>query len=130
MPTLTHIFFHLQRQLFPALEEELGPLSALDEQFCQVISLLNLGPLMRRFAWVGNGCPPHERTWLFHAYLAKTVYQFPTTAALIAALKAQPRLRRLCGWDSPGETSPASRLSPARLPPLRRKNGRSAFTRR
>ncbi|MBM3888756.1 MAG: transposase [Verrucomicrobia bacterium] len=103
MPTLTHIFFHLQRQLFPALEEELGPLSALDEQFCQVISLLNLGPLMRRFAWVGNGCPPHERTWLFHAYLAKTVYQFPTTAALIAALKAQPRLRRLCGWDSPGD---------------------------
>ena len=103
MPTLPDILFHLQRQLFPALEEELGSLSTLDEQFCQVVSLLNLGPLMRRFAWVGNGCPPRQRTWLFHAYLAKSVYQFPTTAALIAALKAQPRLRRLCGWDSPGD---------------------------
>jgi hypothetical protein len=58
---------------------------------------------MRRFAWVGNGCPPHQRTWIFHAYLAKSVYQFPSTAALIAALKAQPRLRRLCGWDSAGD---------------------------
>ena len=33
-------------------------------------------------------------------HLAKSVYQFPTTTALMAALKAQPHLRRLCGLDS------------------------------
>ncbi|MBI5688411.1 MAG: transposase [Verrucomicrobia bacterium] len=113
MLTLTDVFFHLQRQLFLALEEELDSLSALDEQFCQVVSMLNLGPLMRRFAWVGNGCPPRQRTWLFHAYLAKSVYQFPTTAALIAALKAQPRLRQLCGWDSAGNIRSESTFSRA-----------------
>jgi hypothetical protein len=29
-----------------------------------------------------------------------TLYQFPTTGALIEALKTRPTLRRLCGWES------------------------------
>lgn len=40
---LTTIFHGLQRQLFPALAAELGPLSALDQQFCEVISLTQGG---------------------------------------------------------------------------------------
>jgi hypothetical protein len=112
-PTFSDLWQHLQRQLFPVLEEELGPLSELDEQFCQAVSLLDLGPLMRRFAWVGNGCRPHERTWMFHAYLAKSIYQFPTTEALREALQARPRLRRLCGWESGGEVPSASTFSRA-----------------
>lgn len=101
--TLPDLWQHLQRQLFPMLAEELGPLSELDEQFCQAVSVLDLGPLMRRFAWIENGRPPHERTWLFHAFLAKSIYQFPTTEALIDALRTRPRLRQLCGWASAGE---------------------------
>ena len=97
---LSDLWQHLQRQLCPMLTEELGPLSELDEQFCQCVSVLDLGPLMRRFAWVENGRPPHERTWMFHAFLAKTIYQFPTTEALIDALMTRPRLRQLCGWES------------------------------
>ena len=42
------------------LTEELGPLSELDEQFCQTVSVLDLGPLMRRFAWLENGRPAHR----------------------------------------------------------------------
>ncbi len=57
MPDLTTIFHHLQRQLFPALASELGPLSALDQQFCEVISLSNLGRFTRRYEWYGNGAP-------------------------------------------------------------------------
>jgi hypothetical protein len=95
------------------LDDELGPLSTVDEQFCQVVSLLDLGPLMRRFAWIGNGCPPHERTWLFHAFVAKSVYQFATTGALLHALQAQPGLRRLCGWDGAGEVPSEATFSRA-----------------
>jgi len=51
MADLTTIFHHLQRQLFPALAAELGPLSALDQQFCEVISLTDLGRFTRRYAW-------------------------------------------------------------------------------
>lgn len=100
---LPDLWQHLQRQLFPMLAEELGPLSELDEQFCLTVSVLDLGPLMRRFAWIENGRPPHERTWMFHAFLAKSIYQFPTTEALIDALQTRPRLRQLCGWESAGE---------------------------
>ena len=97
--TLPALWQHLQRQLFPMLTEELGPLSELDAQFCQTVAVLDLGPLMRRFAWIGNGCPPHERAWLFHAFLAKSIYQFPTTEALLDALQTRSRLRQLCGWE-------------------------------
>jgi hypothetical protein len=100
---LTTIFHSLQRQLFPVLEEELGPLTALDQQFCEVISLTQLGCFTGVYEWCGEGRPPCSRLWLAHAFIAKHVYQFPATGALIEALKTRPTLRRLCGWDSAGE---------------------------
>jgi len=100
---LTTIFHSLQRQLFPAIEEELGPLTALDQQFCEVISLTQLGCFTGVYEWCGEGRPPCARLWLAHAFIAKHVYQFPTTGALIEALKTRPTLRRLCGWESAGE---------------------------
>lgn len=103
MSDLVTIFRHVQRQLFPMLEEEMGPLSALDRQFCEVVSLTNLGRFTRPYEWCGNGAPPHARVWLAHAFLAKSVYQFPTTSALLDALRSRPTLRRLCGWESASE---------------------------
>ena len=103
MAELTTIFHHLPRQLFPALTDELGALSALGQQFCEVIALTDPGRFTRRYEWCGNGCPPHQRIWLAHAFIAKQVYQFPTTGALMDALKSRPLLRQLCGWESPGE---------------------------
>lgn len=103
MIELAKIFHHVQRQLFPMLEVELGPLSELDRQFCEVISLTDLGRFTRPYEWCGNGAPPHARVWLMHAFIAKSVYQLPTTAALVEALRSRPMLRRLCGWESAGE---------------------------
>jgi hypothetical protein len=100
---LTTIFHGLQRQLFPALEEELGPLTALDQHFCEVISLTDLGRFTVASEWCGEGRPPCRRLWLAHAFIAKSVYQFPTTGALIEALKTRPTLRRLCGWENAGD---------------------------
>ena len=67
------------------------------------MALTDLGRFTRRYAWGGNGCPPCPRTWLAHAFIAKSVYQFPTTSALIDALKSRLQLRQLCGWESAGE---------------------------
>lgn len=103
VPSLPTIYFQLQRQLFPILEEEMGPLSALDEQFSEVLALAELSRFTRPYEWCGNGAPPHARVWLMQAFIAKSVYQFPTTASLIEALGSRPRLRRLCGWESPGD---------------------------
>ena len=103
MLDLTTIFHNLQRQLFPMLEEEIGPLTVLDQQFCEVISLTQLGRFTASYEWCGEGRPPCPRVWLAHAYIAKHVYQFPTTGALIEALHTRPTLRRLCGWEGVGE---------------------------
>jgi hypothetical protein len=85
--------------LFPLLLDELGGLGEKDHQFVKVVSLLPLGRLLGRYDWTGIGRPPHERTWLLHAFIAKSVYGLPTTEALVALLKVNPTLRRLCGWE-------------------------------
>jgi hypothetical protein len=72
------------------LAEEIGPLSELDRQFCEVISLTDLGRFTRPYEGCGNGAPPHARVLLVHAFVAKSVYQFPTTAALVDALCSHP----------------------------------------
>lgn|SRR2546425_499995 len=100
MPQILEIWNHLQRRLFPVLEEEIGPLTEKDRHFVEVISLVPLGPFLEPYRWSGIGCPPKERAWIVHALIAKAVYQFPTTRALLEALKARPNLRRLCGWES------------------------------
>ena len=100
---LQDIWQHLQRRLFPVLLEEVGELGEKDQKFIQVVSLLPLGPFMSRYDWCVIGCPPHERTWLLHAFIAKEVYQFATREALVDALKARPTLRRLCGWETVDE---------------------------
>lgn len=113
MPALQDLWQHLQRQLFPVLTEELGPLGAKDQQFVQVVSLLPMGRFLARHEWCGNGRPPHERIWLLHAFIAKAIYQVPTTEALLDALKARPTLRRLCGWETAAELPERSTFSRA-----------------
>ncbi len=105
---LQNIWQHLQRQLFPVLMEELGELGEKDQRFVEVVSLLPLGPFLSRYDWCGIGCPPHERAWLVHAFIAKEVYQFATREALVDGIKARPTLRRLCGWETVEQIPSAS----------------------
>jgi len=113
MPALHDLWGHLQRQLFPVLTEEIGPLGIKDQQLVQVVALLPMSQFLSRYEWCGNGRPPHERGWLLHAFIAKSIYQLPTTEALIDALKARPTLRRLCGWESSSELPDRSTFSRA-----------------
>jgi len=113
MSATLEIWNHLQRQLFPVLVEELGALTEKDRQFVEVMALVPLGSLLESYRWCGVGCPPHERTWLVHAFIAKSVYQFTTTRALLEALVARPTLRRLCGWQSASEVPHESTFSRA-----------------
>jgi len=89
MSALHDMFRHLQRQLLPVVTEEVGPLGAKDQQFVEVISLLPLGRFLEPYQGCGVGRPPHERVWILHAFIAKSVYGFATTEALRDALRAQ-----------------------------------------
>ena len=45
-----------------------------------------------------DGRPEADRVNLACAFLAKAVWDIPTTRALIERLEVDPRLRNLCGW--------------------------------
>jgi hypothetical protein len=107
------IWNHIQRQLFPVLVEEFGSLTQKDRQLVEVMGLIPLESFLDPYRWCGIGCPPHERTWLLRAFIAKSIYEFPTTRALLEALSARPTLRRLCGWESAGEVPHESTFSRA-----------------
>jgi transposase len=88
----------LQNQLFPAMEQELGPMGEHHQRFVKALVLLE----MDGFVTVrqGRGRPAHDRANIARAFLAKAVYNFPHTRALIDRLHADIMLRRLCGWET------------------------------
>ncbi len=87
----------LQGQLFPALEEELGALSALHRTFIRALGLLQLEGFTARRQ--GPGRPAHDRASVARAFLAKAVFNLPHTRALLDRLAHDAALRRLCGWE-------------------------------
>jgi hypothetical protein len=89
----------LQQELFPVLEPSIGPLEKKLELLAAVVSMTPLGRILsanRSFA----GRPAKDRTALATAFLAKAVFNLPTTRDLISRLRVDAALRRLCGWYS------------------------------
>jgi hypothetical protein len=91
------------------LEEELCELDEKHREFVAVCETCAPQAHMATDRWVGNGCPPKDRLSLCKAFIAKAVWDFPTTSALIDAVLHRPTLRRLCGWETlaeiPGEST-------------------------
>jgi hypothetical protein len=87
----------LQDRLFPALVENLGPLSECQQEFVRALALLE----MDGFVGVrhGRGRPGHDRASMARAFLAKAIFNLPHTRALLERLSQDAVLRRLCGWE-------------------------------
>ena len=58
--------------------------------------------LVEKFLWSGRipGRPAKDRVALARAFLAKAMFDLPTTRDLIERLEVDSMLRRLCGWSS------------------------------
>lgn len=97
---LSNTNISIQRHLFPALKEEIGKLSDNEQKFIRIIELINLPRYLTSFYWCGTGRKPHSRISLAKAFVAKAVWNMPTTRALLDMINSSPSLRRLCGWDS------------------------------
>lgn len=88
----------LQKSLFPRLEDEVGPLTDKHRQVVTVLGLVNVEAFI---PWRGvqAGRPPQDRAAIARAFVAKAICNLPTTRVLIDVLKADTRLRRICGWE-------------------------------
>ena len=103
----------IQAWLFPMLEDELGELDEKHREFVAVCEMCDPRPHMRGYRWIGYGCPPKSRLALFKAFVAKAIWDFPTTRDLIDAVRHRPTLRRLCGWETLGQVPSEATFSRA-----------------
>jgi hypothetical protein len=113
MNILSNIWNHIQKQLFPWLEQILDPLSEKEKEFVQIVSLLNLPNHVKIFDWRGFGRKKESRLNIAKAFIAKAVFNFETTELLIEYLISCKNIRILCGWDFAYEVPSPSTFSRA-----------------
>ena len=96
---LSDYWYAFQQELFPT--SELGPMGERYELFVAVLELVRVEALLPYFrGQVGR--PEEDRAALARAFIAKAVFDIPTTRGLIERLEVDGRLCRLCGWSGAG----------------------------
>ena len=98
---LSDYWYAFQQELFPRLESELGPMGERYELFVAVLELVRVEALLPHFRGQVER-PEEDRAALARAFIAKAVFDVPTTRALIERLEVDGRLCRLCGWSGAG----------------------------
>ena len=99
MNRLFSLWSSIQQYLIPYVEENLAPLSAKEAEFVRAAELAGVDGIAREYMWTGCGRKPRERKAIILAFIAKAVWNLPTTRALIDFLRASRTARTLCGWE-------------------------------
>jgi hypothetical protein len=102
----------IQTTLFPWLEEELGPLTENQQQLVQTLEIIRVEQHLPPHFRV-PGRPPKDRAAIARAFVAKAVYDMPTTRVLLDRLATDVALRRICGWETTREVPSESVFSRA-----------------
>jgi len=98
IPSLSKMWLkviNLEQSLFPKLQESMGSLTPKEEK---LIKILDFAEIERFISTVQITNPPKDREEMARAFVAKQVYNFQTTSALIDRLKIDRTLRIICGW--------------------------------
>ena len=102
----------MQGCLFPALEEQLGPLTGKLRQLIAVLELVQIEAMVG--PWHGGvGRPARHERAIARAFVAKAVYNLSDTRQLLDRLQNDPSLRRICGWSRRSEIPHESQFSRA-----------------
>ncbi len=110
--TLSQYWLNIQESLFPWLREELGELTEKQHKLVTTLELLRIEEhLSSRWGWPGR--PPAERAALARSFVAKMIYNMPTTRVLLDRLGSDKKFRRICGWERKNEVPSESTFSRA-----------------
>ncbi|MDA1337722.1 MAG: transposase [bacterium] len=112
LKTLSRFWDRIQGKLFPELKEQLGPLTEKQQQLVAILEVVRIEQFLPRFL----GCvgrPPKDRAALSRAFVAKAVFNMPTTRALIERVESDISLRRICGWERRSQVPDESTFSRA-----------------
>ncbi len=99
MSILAKIWFEVQANLFPFLEEQMGPLSEREQKLVAILELARIEEFVPE-PWWRLGRKPSPRWILARAFVAKMAYRICETSDLVAQLKSDSNLRLICGWQS------------------------------
>jgi len=95
---LSQSWLRIQGSLFPWLKEELGPLTEKQQQLVTTLEVIRIEEYLSSY-YSGPGRPLKNRGAIARAFIAKMIYNMPTTSMLLERLHSDKSLRQLCGWE-------------------------------
>jgi len=113
MSNLSQIWQNIQLCLFPFLREVLDPLTEKQEKLVSILEVSRIEEFVRGPLRGSRGCPKNDRRNVARAFVAKAVYDMPTTRLLIDQVRSSANLRRICGWEKASEVPSESTFSRA-----------------
>ena len=102
----------VQHELLPELRNAVGALTPKLEKIIHTLEWVRIEEFVSS-SGCGAGRPPHERSWLANAFVAKSVLGLTTTRGLIERLMIDRALRRICGFSPCRKRPSASTFSRA-----------------
>lgn len=97
--TLSQYWSKIQGTLFPQLEEELNPLTEKQQQLITILEVIRIEQFVPDYRGY-EGRPQKTRSAIARSFVAKMIYNTPTTRALWERLHSDKNLRRICGWEN------------------------------
>lgn len=110
--TLSQYWLTIQGTLFPWLTEELGELTDKQQLLITVLEIIRIEEqIPSHFRLPGR--PISDRAAIARAFVAKAVYDMPTTRILLDRLGCDIVVRRICGWEKNNDIPSESTFSRA-----------------
>ncbi len=91
--SLSQYWLNIQGSLFPWLKEALGELTEKQQKLVTVLEVIRV----EEFLSAGRGYPgrpSEDRSAIARAFVAKAIYNLPTTRCLLDRLACDPKLRQ------------------------------------
>ncbi len=102
--SLAQTWLNIQSSLFPWLSDELGELTDKQQELVTTLELIRVEEfILSSYGYPGR--PPEDRSAIARAFVAKMVYNMPTTRVLLDRLQTDVSLRRICGWERKSDIS-------------------------
>lgn len=113
MDKISGIWSRVQRSLFPQLQECLPEMSSKHRDLVLVLETIRIEEYVAPswMQWLGRRRT--DRQAIARAFVAKALYNEPTTKLFLERLRADESLRRICGWQRRNEVPSESTFSRA-----------------
>ncbi len=112
--TISWLKTRIQEDLFPHLKKCFtDPLTEKQKQLITILEIVQIEGFVKSHLYQWMGRKLKDRQAIARAFVAKAIYNFPTTKLLIEALKTMSNLRMICGFNKKSEIPSESTFSRA-----------------